>query len=260
YHFDVHRWLEGDPAQPAPPPERWRGRNRDWALHFHYADVVLMPDTWEYPWHASWDLAFHVVVMAAIDPEFAKQQILLLLRPRSPRRSGPVPAFEWDFDAVHPPVIAWAAWQVYLLARRAEPSDTAFLAAAFDGLVLMLAWWANRKDSEGAGIFGGGFLGLDNIGVFDRDRPLPTGGQLERGEGPGWMAMFQLNMMAMAAGLARIDARYLPFVHRFGQHFAMVTNVLQRTGAGGGGLWDDDAGFYFDVIRHEGVRLPLKIF
>jgi hypothetical protein len=263
YHFDVHRWLEGDPAQPAPPPERWHGRNRDWALHFRYADVVLMPDTWEYPWHASWDLAFHVVVMAEIDPEFAKQQLLLLMLPRSQHPYGTIPAYEWNFDAVNPPVIAWAAWQVYLLDRAARAEcrgDTAFLASAFDALVLMLGWWANRKDSEGAGIFGGGFLGLDNIGVFDRDRPLPTGGQLEQSDGTGWMAMFQLNMMAIALELGQVDARYLPFVHRIGQHFAMVTTVLQRTGAGGGGLWDEIDRFYFDVIRHDGVRLPLRIF
>ncbi|HJZ73605.1 MAG TPA: hypothetical protein VKE51_17815 [Vicinamibacterales bacterium] len=262
YHFDVHRWLEGDPAQPPPPAERWTGRNRDWALHFHYADVVLMPDKWEYPWHASWDLAFQVVVMAAIDPEFAKQQILLLMSPRSQHPYGTVPAFEWDFDAVNPPVIAWAAWQVYLLDRAQHDGegDTDFLATAFDALALMLGWWVNRKDSEGAGIFGGGFLGLDNIGVFDRNRPLPTGGRLEQSDGTGWMAMFQLNMMSIALELGQVDRRYLPFVHRFGQHFAMVTNVLQRTGAGGGGLWSDDDCFYFDVIRHDSARQPLRIF
>ena len=262
YHFDVRRWLEGDETQPPPPAERWHGRNRDWALHFHYADVVLMPDKWEYPWHASWDLAFHVVVMAAIDPDFAKQQILLLTSPRSQHPYGTIPAFEWDFDAVNPPVIAWAAWQVYVLDREQHggEGDTDFLATTFDALTLMLGWWVNRKDSEGAGIFGGGFLGLDNIGVFDRDRPLPTGGRLEQSDGTGWMAMFQLNMIAIAFELAQTDARYLQFVRRFGQHFAMVANVLQNTGAGGGGLWSDEDRFYFDVIRSETGRLPLKIF
>jgi hypothetical protein len=262
YHFDVHQWLTGDPAQPPPPPERWSGRNRDWALHFRQADVVLMPDTWEYPWFASWDLAFHVVVMAQIDPEFAKQQLLLLLHPRSQHPYGCVPAFEWDFNAVNPPVLAWAAWQVYHLDRVAHSGkgDRKFLASAFDALVLMLAWWVNRKDSDGNGIFGGGFLGLDNIGVFERDRPLPTGGALEQSDGTGWMAMFQLNMAAVAFELAREDARYVPFVHRFGQHFAIVAHVLQRTGAGGIGLWDEDDQFYFDVIRHGDDRLPLKIY
>ena len=261
YHFDVHRWLTGDPAQPEPPPERWNGRNREWALHFRNADVVLMPDKWEYPWFASWDLAFHVVVMAEIDPEFAKQQILLLTLPRSQHPYGTIPAFEWDFNAVNPPVLAWAAWHVYQLDRAQRGAgDLRFLASAFDSLALMLAWWVNRKDSEGRGIFGGGFLGLDNIGLFDRDRPLPTGGSLEQSDGTGWMAMFQLNMTAIALELSQADARYVPFVHRFGQHFAIVANVLQRTGAGGGGLWDDDEQFYFDVIRHEEGRLPLKVY
>src|SRR5262249_15003776 len=152
---------------------RLAGRNRDWALHFHYADVLLMPDKWEYPWFASWDLAFHVVVMATIDPEFAKQQILLLLRPQSQHPYGSVPALEWIFDAATPPVIAWAVWQIYHLERRMRgEGDCVFLARAFDSLLLMLSWWVNRKDSNGDGIFGGGFLGLDNIGIFDRDRPL----------------------------------------------------------------------------------------
>jgi len=261
YYFDVHRWLTGDPAQPTPPPERWSGRNREWALHFHYADVVLMPDAWEYPWFASWDLAFHVVIMAMLDPEFAKQQLLLLLHPRSQHPYGAVPAFEWDFNAVNPPVLAWAAWQLYHLERKSRGTgDRAFLAAAFDGLVLMLGWWVNRKDSEGAGIFGGGFLGLDNIGIFDRDRPLPTGGALEQSDGTGWMAMFQLNMVAIALELARHDTRYAPYVHRFGQHFSIVTHVLQRTGGGGIGLWNEEGRFYFDLIRHGDLRLPLELY
>ena len=261
YHFDVHRWLVGDPAQPSPPPERRSGRNRDWALHFRHRDVVLMPDTWEYPWFASWDLAFHVVVMAEIDPEFAKQQLLLLLHPRSQHPYGCVPAFEWNFDAVNPPVLAWAAWQIYHIDRvaRGGSSDRAFLASAFDALVLMLGWWVNRKDSDGNGIFGGGFLGLDNIGIFDRDRPLPTGGALEQSDGTGWMAMFQLNMAALAFELARHDERYAPFVHRFGQHFAIVGHVLQA-GAGGIGLWNEQDRFYFDVIRFGDERLPLRIY
>jgi len=262
YHFDVHRWLTGDPAQPAPPQERLNGRNHEWALHFRHAGIVLMPDTWEYPWFASWDLAFHVVVMAAIDPGFAKQQILQLLHPRSQHPYGCVPAFEWDFNAANPPVLAWAAWHVYHLDRvvHSGHGDRQFLAVAFDALVLMLGWWVNRKDSDGRGIFGGGFLGLDNIGIFERDRPLPTGGELEQSDGTGWMAMFQLNMAAIALELARQDDRYVPFVHRFGQHFAIVAHVLQSSGAGGMGLWDEEDQFYFDVIRHGDERLPLKVY
>jgi hypothetical protein len=261
YHFDVHHWLTGDPAQPAPPPERHNGRNRGWALHFHAADVVLMPDTWEYPWFASWDLAFHVVVMAAIDPEFAKQQLRLLIEPRSQHPYGAVPAFEWDFDAVNPPVLAWAVWQVYHLDRAATGvEDRGFLGEVFDSLLMMLGWWINRKDSEGHGIYGGGFLGLDNIGIFDRDRPLPTGGSLEQSDGTGWMAMFQLNMACIAGELARADRRYARHAHRFGQHVSIVANVLQRTGAGGIGLWNEDEQFYFDVIRSGATRQPLKVY
>jgi hypothetical protein len=262
YHYDVHHWLTGDPAQPAPPPSRRHGRNREWALHFQNADIVLMPDKWEYPWYASWDLAFQAVVMAEIDPAFAKQQMQLLLLPRSQHPYGAVPAFEWDFDAVNPPVIAWAVWQIFLIdrARTGGHGDLTFLKSVFEPLVMMLAWWLNRKDSDGHGIFGGGFLGLDNIGVFDRDRPLPTGGSLEQGDATGWMAMFQLNMVDIAFELALHDPRYVPMVHRFGQDFIIVAGVLHRTAAGGRGLWDPEARFYFDAIRHDTGRLPLQIY
>ena len=262
YHYDVHHWLTGDPAQPAPPASRWHGRNREWALHFMNADIVLMPDKWEYPWYASWDLAFQAVVMAEIDPAFAKQQMQLLLLPRSQHPYGAVPAFEWDFDAVNPPVIAWAVWQIFLLdrARTGGHGDLKFLKSVFEPLLMMFAWWMNRKDGDGHGIFGGGFLGLDNIGVFDRDRPLPTGGSLEQGDATGWMAMFQLNMVDIAFELAQHDPRYVPMVHRFGQDFIIVAHVLHRTAANGRGLWDPEARFYFDAIRHDSGRLPLPIF
>jgi hypothetical protein len=218
-------------------------------------------DKWEYPWYASWDLAFHVVVMAEIDPAFAKQQLLLLLQPETQHPYGLVPAFEWDFSAVNPPVLAWAAWQIYHLDRAASGTrDRAFLTTAFDALALMLGWWMNRKDSEGNGVFGGGFLGLDNIGIFDRDRPMPTGGALEQSDGTGWMAMFQLNMAAIALELAKTEPRYAPLARRFGQHFVIVASVMQQTGAGGIGLWNEEHQFYFDVIRHGATRLPLKIY
>ncbi len=261
YHYDVHQWLAGDPAQPAPPRERWLGRNRDWALHFHHADIVLMPDKWEYPWFASWDLAFQAVVMAAIDPAFAKQQLLLLTTPRSQHPYGTLPAFEWDFNAVNPPVIAWAVWQIYHLERQQgrEP-DVEFLRSMFDPLLMMLTWWLNRKDNDGKGIFGGGFLGLDNIGVFDRDQPLPAGGSLEQGDATGWMAMFQLNMAAIAFQLALHDPSYEPMVHRFGQDFVIVANVLQRGAAGGAGLWNEEHQFFFDVVRHDSERVPLEVY
>ena len=261
YHYDVYHWLHGDPGQPAPPRERLNGRNREWALHFFNADIVLMPDKWEYPWYASWDLAFQAVVMAELDPVFAKQQMRLLTLPRTQHPYGSIPAFEWDFNAVNPPILAWAVWQIYHLERlQTGKGDIGFLQAMFAPMVLMLGWWLNRKDSEGKGIFGGGFLGLDNIGVFERDRPLPTGGSLEQGDATGWMAMFQLNMVEIAFELALHDDRYMTMVHRFGQDFVIAANVLQRTGLGGVGLWNEEERFYFDVIRHDTERLPLKIY
>jgi mannosylglycerate hydrolase MGH1-like protein len=260
YHFAVETWLQGDPSQPAPSPERRKRRNREWC-HFFSSDVLLMPDKWEYPWFASWDLAFHCVVMASLDPEFAKEQIRTLTHPRFQHPYGTIPAYEWDFSAVNPPVIAWAAWQVYQLDRlRTGRGDVGFLASVFEPLLLMLGWWVNRKDSEGKGLFGGGFLGLDNIGVFDRDQPLPTGGTLEQSDATGWMAMFQVNMGEIALELALHDARYEPMLHRFGQHFAVVSNALRRVAAGGG-LWGDEESFYFDAVRLDGSRrLPLKVY
>jgi hypothetical protein len=261
YHYDVHRWLTGDAAQPPPPAARWQGRNRDWALHFHAHDIVLMPDKWEYPWFASWDLAFQAVVMAEIDPAFAKTQLRLLTLPRTQHPYGAVPAYEWDFNAVNPPVLAWAVWQIYHLERiRRGTGDLAFLEEMFEPLLLALGWWLNRKDGEGKGIFGGGFLGLDNIGVFDRDQPLPTGGSLEQGDATGWMAVFQQNMSAIALELAAHDRRYEPMVHRFGQDLAMVARVLRQGSGSGGGLWHDEGGFFFDVIRAGADRLPLPVY
>ena len=261
YHYDVHAWLTGDSAQPAPPLQRWQGRNRDWALHLHNADVVLMPDKWEYPWYASWDLAFQAVVMAAIDPALAKKQLLLLASPRTQHPYGSMPAYEWDFNALNPPVIAWAVWQIYHLDRQERgTADIEFLKSMFDPLLMMLTWWLNREDSEGKGIFGGGFLGLDNIGVFDRNQPLPTGGALEQSDATGWMALFQLNMAVMAFELALHDPTYEPMVHRFGQDFVIVANVLHRTAGGGAGLWNEEHQFYFDVIRHDNERVPLEVY
>jgi hypothetical protein len=260
YQYDGYRWLAGDPAQPPPAENRRRGRNRDW-FHLDNADVILMPDKWEYPWYASWDLAFHCVVMALIDPCFAKEQIKLLTTPRYQHPYGTIPAYEWDFNAVNPPVIAWAAWQVYQLDRAQRGhGDLDFLMAVFQPLVMMLSWWLNRKDKEGTGIFGGGFLGLDNIGVFDRDQPLPTGGTLEQSDGTGWMATFQLHMMEIALELSLHDTRYVHMLQRFGQDFVLVANVLQKTAAGGTGLWDTEEGFYCDVIRLDsGKKIPLRI-
>ncbi|HEX6535906.1 MAG TPA: hypothetical protein VF041_15025 [Gemmatimonadaceae bacterium] len=263
YHLDVYRWLSGDPTAPAPPASRWQGRNRDW-IHLYIADVLLMPDPWEFPWFAAWDLAFHCVVMAMIDPAFAKAQLRLLLSPLLQHPYGAVPAYEWEFGNANPPVIAWAAWQVYQLDRAWRGDgrgDVAFLKTIFEPLVVLLAWWLNRKDSAGRGIFGGGFLGLDNIGVIDRDRPLPTGGTLEQSDATGWMAMFQLHMFEIALELSLHERRYFDMLFRFGQHFTLVANVLQHTAAGGVGLWDAEHAFYWDVIRLDETRtVPLRLF
>jgi len=259
YHFDMYRWLVGDPTQPSPPPSRPH-RNREW-INIYNADVILMPDKWEYPWYASWDLAFHCVAMAMIDPAFAKQQLKLLIEPRYQHPYGTIPAYEWDFSAANPPVIAWAAWQVYQLERSLRgKGDIDFLESMFDGLVMMLSWWLNRKDSEGNGIFAGGFLGLDNIGIFDRDQPLPTGGKLEQSDATGWMAMFQLHMLEIALELSLGNPNHIPAAFRFGQHFTIIANALE-TGADGHGLWNPEEGFYCDVIRLDHWRKqPLKIF
>ncbi len=189
YHYDVKTWLEGDPAGPPPPKERLHGRNKDWT-HLYNEDIVSMPDKWEYPWYAAWDLAFHCIPLAIIDPDFAKEQLILLLREWYMHPNGQLPAYEWAFADVNPPVHAWAAWRVYKIERRVRGvADRGFLEKVFHKLLLNFTWWVNRKDPDGANIFQGGFLGLDNIGVFDRSAPLPTGGHLEQSDGTSWMGM-----------------------------------------------------------------------
>jgi hypothetical protein len=249
YHYDVRKWLEGDPAGPRPPAQRFHGRNKDWT-HLYTDDVLSMPDKWEYPWFAAWDLAFHCIPLAIVDPEFAKEQLILLLREWYMHPNGQLPAYEWAFNDVNPPVHAWAAWRVYKIERRVRGmADRAFLEKVFHKLLLNFTWWVNRKDPDGANIFQGGFLGLDNIGVFDRSAPLPTGGHLEQSDGTSWMGMYCLNMLAIALELAKEDPAYEDVASKFFEHFVYIARAINDIGAGGVSLWDEEDGFYYDVLQ-----------
>jgi hypothetical protein len=260
FHYDVKRWLEGDPAQPEPPPERRYGRNREW-LHLYNDDVVSMPDKWEYPWYAAWDLAFHTLALALVDSDFAKQQLLLFLREWYMHPNGQIPAYEWALSDVNPPVHAWAAWRVYKIDRRIHgKADRAFLERVFHKLLLNFNWWVNRKDAEGKNVFQGGFLGLDNIGVFDRSAPLPTGGYIEQSDGTAWMGMFCLNMLAIALELARENPSYEDVASKFFEHFVYIAHAMDHRGGDGMRLWNDEDGFFYDVLRcPSGTRTPLKV-
>jgi Glycosyl hydrolase family 63 C-terminal domain len=260
YHYVVRDWLDGDPASPSPPVARRQGRNREWG-HLYNADVLSMPDKWEYPWYAAWDLAFHCVPLALVDPEFAKQQLVLLTREWYMHPNGQLPAYEWQFSDVNPPVHAWATWRVYKIDRkRRGMADRAFLARVFQKLLLNFTWWVNRKDSEGRNVFQGGFLGLDNIGVFDRSRPLPNGGYIEQADGTGWMAMYCLNLLAIAMELASEDPVYEDVASKFWEHFLYIANAINHLGADGTGMWDDQDGFFYDVMHMpDGSHVPLKV-
>ncbi|MGB7439382.1 MAG: hypothetical protein WBR26_16005 [Candidatus Acidiferrum sp.] len=249
YHYDVERWLEGDPAGPTPPSSRWKGRNKDWT-HLYNDDVLSMPDKWEYPWYAAWDLAFHCIPLAIVDTDFAKEQLILLLREWYMHPNGQLPAYEWAFGDVNPPVHAWAAWRVYKIDRRMRGvADRNFLEKVFHKLLLNFTWWVNRKDPDGRNIFQGGFLGLDNIGVFDRSAPLPTGGHLEQSDGTSWMGMYCLNMLAMALELAKDDMAYEDVASKFFEHFVHIAHAMNDIGTEGRSLWNDEDGFYYDLLH-----------
>jgi hypothetical protein len=261
YHYVVKEWLDGDPTQPAPPVERKRGRNCDWK-HLYNADVISMPDKWEYPWYAAWDLAFHCVPLALVDPDFAKEQLILMLREWYMHPNGQLPAYEWAFGDVNPPVHAWAALRVYRIEkkRRGGAGDTAFLERVFHKLLLNFTWWVNRKDAEGNNIFEGGFLGLDNIGLFDRSKPLPAGEHLEQSDGTSWMAMYTLNLLAIALELAREDATYEDVASKFFEHFIYIADAMNNIGSENYSLWDDAEGFYFDVLHmNDGTHFTVKV-
>jgi hypothetical protein len=262
YCYDVRRWLAGDPAQPPPPAGRKAGRNSDWD-HLVNADIISMPDKWEYPWYAAWDLAFHTLPFALIDPVFAKRQLVLLGREWYMHPNGQMPAYEWNFGDVNPPVHAWAAWRVFQIDRKQHGGhgDLAFLERVFHKLLLNFTWWVNRKDAEGRNVFQGGFLGLDNIGVFDRSKPLPTGGHIDQSDGTSWMAMYSLNLMRIALELAVHNPVYQDIATKFLEHFLHIADAMTHIGADGGvGLWDEEDEFYYDVLRlpdgrHERLRV-----
>jgi hypothetical protein len=262
YHYDVQSWLLGDPAQPPPPPQRLSGRNREWA-HLNSADILSMPDTWEYPWFASWDLAFHCLPLALVDPEFAKNQLVKLGREWYQHPNGQVPAYEWDFGDVNPPVMAWAAWRVYQIDRKgrgARDGDLVFLERVFHKLLLNFVWWVNRKDAGGRNIFQGGFLGLDNIGLFDRDAAAAEGLQIEQADGTAWMGMFSLNMMTIALELALRDRVYEDIATKFFEHFLSIAAALNDIAGQGIAIWDDEDEFFYDVLKTgPGRGVPLKV-
>jgi hypothetical protein len=259
YNYVVRDWLAGDPAFPPPPPARRHGRNHEWT-HLYNSDVISMPDKWEYPWYASWDLAFHTVPMALVDSEFAKNQLVLIMREWYMHPSGQLPAYEWNLSDVNPPVHAWAAWRVYKIeAKRRGSPDRIFLERVFHKLMLNFTWWVNRKDAEGMNVFQGGFLGLDNIGVFNRSEPLPSGEFIEQADGTGWMAMYSLNLMAIALELARQDSAYEDVASKFWEHFLYIANAMTHLGDDGAAMWDEEDGFFYDVLhlpdgRHTPVR------
>ena len=257
YHFIVSDWLEGDPSQPPPPPERLEGRNHDWG-HLYCRDVMSMPDKWEYPWFAAWDIAFHTVPYMVIDVDFAKRQLELVMSERFMHPNGQIPAYEWAFGDVNPPVHAWAAFRMYKhMLLQGQDGDRLFLSRAFQKLLLGFTWWVNRKDPEGKNIFAGGFLGLDNIGVFDRSKPLPTGGQLQQADGTAWMAFFCADMFSIATELAYHDPAYEDIAYKFFEHFTAIVSAINKIG--GEGLWNEEDGFYYDHLVVDRTKIPLKV-
>jgi hypothetical protein len=260
YHYVIEQWLDGDPGQPAPPRERLKARNSEWR-HLYNERVMSMPDKWEYPWYAAWDLAFHCLPLALVDPHFAKHQLDLIVREWYQHPNGQIPAYEWNFSDVNPPVIGWAAWRVYQIERKKNgKGDRAFLETVFHKLLINFTWWVNRKDRSGRNIFEGGFLGLDNIGVFDRSAPFPDGSHLEQSDGTSWMGMFCLNMMRIALELARENSVYENIATKFFEHFLGIAGAMNNVGGKGIGLWDEEDEFYYDVLHTPGGRyLPLRV-
>jgi len=256
YHYIVRDWLEGDPQQPPPPLTRTAGRNADWP-HLYNRDVISMPDKWEYPWYAAWDLAFHMIPFAEIDPDYAKQQLVLFLREWYMHPNGQLPAYEFNCGDVNPPVHAWSCWRVYKMTGARGVRDRVFLSRCFQKLILNFTWWVNRKDRDGKHLFAGGFLGLDNIGVFDRSRPLPTGGHLEQADGTAWMAFFCATMLSIALELARDNPATEDMASKFFEHFVAIADAINTQG--GTGLWDEEDGFYYDQLHMEGRTIPLKV-
>jgi hypothetical protein len=256
YHYVVKDWLEGDPAQPPPPASRLHGRNADWR-HLYNRDVISMPEGWEYPWYAAWDLAFHMIPLGHIDPHFAKEQLVLFTREWFMHPSGQLPAYEFAFGDVNPPVHAWAAWRLYKTTAPRGARDRAFLSRIFQKMTLNFTWWVNRKDEQGNNLFGGGFLGLDNVGVFDRSKPLPGGGLLEQADGTAWMGFYCITMLEMALELAKDNPAVEDMASKFFEHFVAIADALNNFG--GTGLWCPDDGFYYDQLLTGGRVVPLRV-
>jgi len=260
YNYVVEQWLEGDPTFPPPPEERKNGRNHNWT-HLYANDVLSMPDKWEYPWFAAWDTAFHTIPLSMVDPDFAKRQLTRLTREWYMHPNGQIPAYEWAFGDVNPPVHAWGAWRVYKIERKIYGvSDKLFLESVFQKLLLNFTWWVNRKDTKGNNIFQGGFLGLDNVGVFDRSAALPSGGYMEQADGTSWMGMYALNMLTMSLELAKDNKSYEDIASKFFEHFLYISDAINNLGESGTGLWDENDGFYYDILNlPDGQQIPLKI-
>jgi hypothetical protein len=261
YYYDIAQWLKGDPAQPPPPPQRKTGRNHEWT-HLHNADIISMPDTWEYPWYAAWDLAFHTIPIAMVDPEFAKKQLLLLTKEWYMQPNGQLPAYEWAFSDVNPPVHGWASWRVYKIDQKLQDGkgDRKFLEEVFLKLMLNFTWWVNKKDYNGNNIFQGGFLGMDNIGVFDRSSKLPEGGYIEQSDGTSLVAMFTLNMLRMSLELARENPTYQSLATKFFEHFLYIAGAMANVGDAGINLWDEEDEFFYDVLHTpDNKRLKMKV-
>ena len=261
YHYVVRDWLSGDSKQPPPPPERRWGRNHEWT-HLYNADIISMPDKWEYPWYAVLGPGVRIVCLWRWwISQFAKDQLLLITREWYMHPNGQFPAYEWALGDVNPPVHAWAAWRVYKIEqkRRGKP-DRAFLERVFHKLLLNFTWWVNRKDAQGRNVFQGGFLGLDNIGVFDRSAPLPGGGFIEQADGTGWMAMYSLTLMAIALELASEDPAYEDVASKFWEHFLYIAHAINNLGTHGDGMWDETDGFFYDVMHlPDRQHVPMKV-
>jgi hypothetical protein len=256
YNFVVEDWLTGDPNFPPAPEARREIRNNDWP-HLFNRDIISMPDKWEYPWYAAWDLAFHMIPMAEVDSRFARDQLLLFLREWYMHPNGQLPAYEWNFSDVNPPVHAWACWRVYKNSGLPGGRDRAFLARAFQKLLLNFTWWVNRKDLLGKHVFSGGFLGLDNIGVFDRSKPLPTGGHLHQADATAWMAFYCARMLTMALELSSDSPAYADMASKFFEHYIEIADAMNSMG--GVGLWDEQDGFYYDHLYNNGQHIPLRV-
>ncbi|MEA5566728.1 MGH1-like glycoside hydrolase domain-containing protein [Anabaena sp. UHCC 0399] len=259
YHYIVEDWLKGDRHNPPPPPERRNGRNKEW-FHLYNEDILSMPDKWEYPWFAAWDLAFHTIPLAMIDPDFAKYQLDVLTREWYMHPNGQIPAYEWAFGDVNPPVHAWATWQIYKIEQKIYGrADRQFLERVFQKLMLNFTWWVNRKDAEGNNVFQGGFLGLDNIGVFDRSAALPTGGHINQSDGTSWMGMYCLNMLAIALELAKTNPVYEDIATKFFEHFLYIADAMNKIGEMEASLWNESDGFYYDVLHLPERQITLKV-